>query len=534
MTLTSRHASDFRLFQIACALGIAAAFALEAQAAYHDVGMFRYYSDGDGITVEGSAGRDCPFPETNHIYSRFLVGGDIRIPSSITCLHSNDCHLESAPTTKIARGAFMNFNGDHQEPICLIKKAITSAYIPDTIREIGEMVFWGCHQLKSVRLPESRCSIDTDGFFNGCASLEAVKLPKGTEFAGGNMCLGCTSLTSVELPATITSIGDNAFDGCTALPRIHLPKALETIAFEAFRNCQSLEEITLPDTVTTIKARAFEGCSKLKEIQFGTGLTHLSRDVFKGCIPLRSVSIPDTVLTYTSTPFADCPNIRSVRYPGSDGSNYAQMNNLFPAAYEQITNIVIGSQRGKTVARQFSGCRSLRSFEIPPTVTNLGDRTFENCSALEEIVLPAGLTRIGRFLFDGCTNLTSITFRGDAPSAYNKAQAFGNVAPGCVVRVPRGAPGWAADAKRWTELPIVEYDITTYDVCYDPAEGRGVMSHQTCDTNRVYKLAPSAFTHSTKSFTGWLGSNGKRYDDGVMIFNATEAGGTLTLTAIWE
>lgn len=532
MTQPSRQAFAMKLLQTTCALGIAAALALEAQAAYHEDGMFRYYSDGDGITVEGSAGVDCP--DSGHSHSILLVRGDIRIPTEFTCTCNGHIHLESATPTKIASAAFMNFNGDYREPECHIRHAITSAYIPDTIREIRDFVFYGCHQLKSVRLPESISSMDTDSFFNGCRSLGAVKLPKGTEFAGVNMCLGCTSLTSVELPVTVTAIRNNAFDGCTALPRLNLPKALETISFEAFRNCSSLEEIILPDAVTTIKARAFEGCSNLKEVQFGTGLTHLSEDLFKGCVLLTSVSIPDNVLTYGTTPFADSPNIRSVRYPGSDGSTSSQMSNLFPAAYEQITNIVIGSQREKTVAKQFAGCRNLRSFDIPMTIATIGDRTFENCAAMEEIVLPASVTKIGRFLFDGCTNLTSITFRGDMPSASNKAQAFGNVAPGCVVRVPRGAPGWAADGKRWTELPIVEYDLTSYDVRYDPAEGQGVMSRQTCETDRVYALAPCAFTHSTKSFAGWLGSNGKRYDDGVMIFNAVEAGGVLTLTAIWE
>ena len=48
-------------------------------------------------------------------------------------------------------------------------------------------------------------------------------------------------------------------------------------------------------------------------------------------------------------------------------------------------------------------------------------------------------------------------------------------------------------------------------------------------------LTKCAFTAPTgKTFKGWAGSNGKRYDDGVLVFNAAAEGATLTLTAIWE
>ena len=53
--------------------------------------------------------------------------------------------------------------------------------------------------------------------------------------------------------------------------------------------------------------------------------------------------------------------------------------------------------------------------------------------------------------------------------------------------------------------------------------------------NKVYNLPTSLFTPPTgKRFAGWLGSNGRRYDPGVLVFNLMPVGGTVVLTAIWE
>ena len=53
--------------------------------------------------------------------------------------------------------------------------------------------------------------------------------------------------------------------------------------------------------------------------------------------------------------------------------------------------------------------------------------------------------------------------------------------------------------------------------------------------NKVYKLPSCAFEPPAgKRFAGWIGPDGRRYDDGVLVFNLAPAGGTMTMTAIWE
>ena len=51
----------------------------------------------------------------------------------------------------------------------------------------------------------------------------------------------------------------------------------------------------------------------------------------------------------------------------------------------------------------------------------------------------------------------------------------------------------------------------------------------------VFSLPPSLFTPPVgKRFVGWACSNGKRYDDGMLVFNLAEPDETVTMTAIWE
>lgn len=59
-----------------------------------------------------------------------------------------------------------------------------------------------------------------------------------------------------------------------------------------------------------------------------------------------------------------------------------------------------------------------------------------------------------------------------------------------------------------------------------------------CEVGKTYKLPVvdnRTFTAPAgKKLAGWRCSNGKRYDDGMLIFNLANSGGTVTMTAIWE
>ena len=56
----------------------------------------------------------------------------------------------------------------------------------------------------------------------------------------------------------------------------------------------------------------------------------------------------------------------------------------------------------------FGWCRSLKSINIPNSVTNIGDSAFESCSSLSNINIPNSVTNIGDSAFESCRSLSNI------------------------------------------------------------------------------------------------------------------------------
>ena len=56
----------------------------------------------------------------------------------------------------------------------------------------------------------------------------------------------------------------------------------------------------------------------------------------------------------------------------------------------------------------FCGCRSLKSVNIPSSVTEIGDLAFRDCSSLTSVKIPSSVTEIGVGAFKKCSSLTSI------------------------------------------------------------------------------------------------------------------------------
>ena len=76
---------------------------------------------------------------------------------------------------------------------------------------------------------------------------------------------------------------------------------------------------------------------------------------------------------------------------------------IIPAEYEGKPVTVIAD-------RVFESCTSLKTIEIPNTITRIGFMSFFSCAALEELVIPGSVKEIDNYAFSGCSALKNLTF----------------------------------------------------------------------------------------------------------------------------
>jgi BspA type Leucine rich repeat region (6 copies) len=99
-------------------------------------------------------------------------------------------------------------------------------------------------------------------------------------------------------------------------------------------------------------------------------------------------------------------------------------------------------------------------YVIPNNVTSIGGYAFYDCTNLTSVTFPDSITSIGDFAFEYCTSLTNLTFLGNAP-ALGTFPVFDNV-PGKVY-YHAGTSGWSAF---YGGLPTVELGAPPAQVNY--------------------------------------------------------------------
>lgn len=87
------------------------------------------------------------------------------------------------------------------------------------------------------------------GAFFNCKTLTSIYVPNSVRYMGEYSFAYCSSLVSVHLPDSITYIPNMAFKGCISLPQITLGRCVTNIFSDAFLFCQALMEMHLLNNV---------------------------------------------------------------------------------------------------------------------------------------------------------------------------------------------------------------------------------------------------------------------------------------------
>lgn len=154
--------------------------------------------------------------------------------------------------------------------------------------------------------------------------------------------------------------------------------------------------------------------------------------------------------------FIGCHSLKSVNIPSS-------VTSIGWRAFEScssLTNVNIPSSVTEIRESTFLGCSSLTSVNIPSSVTKIGELAFNKCSSLTSVNIPLRVTSIEESAFSGCSGLRSIyVYAETVPSTV--AGAFeGCDSKNCTLYVPKGTYDayWLSE---WGYFEnIVEFDAT--------------------------------------------------------------------------
>ena len=171
----------------------------------------------------------------------------------------------------------------------------------------------------------------------------------------------------------VTGIGDKAFKGCAGLTSVTIPNTVSWIGSNAFKGCMGLSSINLPVTLTALNEHAFDSCG-ITSIIIPETITAIPTGCFANCYMLETVTLPAELTTIGKEAFYRCNSLKSIDLP------------------ETITTLEQGAFKSS----------GLTSFTLPPQITTISAELLRYTSDMKTVTLHDKLTTIGSFSFANC------------------------------------------------------------------------------------------------------------------------------------
>jgi len=295
---------------------------------------------------------------------------------------------------------------------------ITGIECPESLREIGKHAFWGCKNLKEIKLNDGLTSIGVEAFIH--TDLESVDLPYTVEFLDWTPfeCKMNVHYLNEHFYSDINGVLFSADETSLILypPRVHeeqieVPEdvtCIESYAFE--RNVAN--EIVIPEGIQELQGNLFSGCQNLRTITFQSSLPvaiKMDNETFKGFeVENCSLRVPFEALSAYKKDkrFKDFKYITAIE--GSRCLLYDDKGTEILGCDDEVCeDIVIPDGVIKIGKEAFKDKTDIESVVLPESLEEIGDMAFSNCGNITDIVLNEGLNSIGYDAFKG-TQLSEV------------------------------------------------------------------------------------------------------------------------------
>ena len=365
--------------------------------------------------------------------------------------------------------------------------AITSVYIPDSVKsldnrcflyakkltsvcflggnvEIGEEAFGGCGKLKSIVIKDGSVSIGKRAFrnsvnvtfgedtFNHIVSIgeEAfLKIPGNSKgeivISDSVVSVGARAFTKfypqrIVIGASLRDIGDDAFGYLKNLREIVVSK--DNPYLEVSGKCLidktknkvviGLPGAKIPSTVTSIGVAAFQYRTDIEQLTLSPNITEIGERAFANCTNMSYLSMSDNLKIIGKEAFKECESLTRVTLgKGITEVSEGAFEYCYSLGSVTMTNEVISL--GKSA---FRGCYSLKKVTFSDTLTTIGENCFRGCMALESVEIPKSVTKMGEGAFASCISIVSIAIPDGVTCI--ESSAFYNCAKLSSVKLPDG------------------------------------------------------------------------------------------------
>lgn len=293
--------------------------------------------------------------------------------------------------------------------------------------------------VRSMTIPDSVTRIDDAAFFASC--LTNVLIGNGVSSIGSIPFLNCMELETITVVAGNEHYAsedgvlfDKAKTTLLLCPEgkrgvYEVPDGVLRIGSSACYPCRNLTEIILPDSLTSIEYNAFGYCGALISMTIPGNVTNIADCAFQYCRDLVSVAIPARVSSIGSEPFAYCGNLETITVAAGNEHYSSENGVLFDKAMTTLVQCPGGKSGEYELPRSvtsigeqgFIACSNLTSVIIPVGVTDIGESAFHACERLLSVSIPDSVTNIGKSAFSDCRSLKQVTIGNGVTSIPDSA-----------------------------------------------------------------------------------------------------------------